>query len=76
MSKLPSVGGKQAISAFEHNGFGVDRVSGAHHMMKKPGHRFVLSVPVHGKTPLKKGLLRGLINAAGKTVDQFLEDLD
>ncbi|MFH1919601.1 MAG: type II toxin-antitoxin system HicA family toxin [Planctomycetota bacterium] len=76
MSELPSVNGKQAISAFENNGFAVVRVSASHRIMKKPGHRFVLSVPLHGKTPLKKGLLRGLISAAGKTVDQFLEDLD
>ena len=76
MSKLPSVGGKQAISAFENNGFTVERVSGSHRIMKKPGHRFLLTVPVHGKVSLRKGLLRGLISAAGKTVDQFLEDLD
>ena len=75
MSKLPSVGAKQAISAFENNGFTVERVSGSHHIMKKPGHRFLLTVPVHGNVSLRKGLLRGLISAAGKTVDQFLEDL-
>jgi predicted RNA binding protein YcfA (HicA-like mRNA interferase family) len=75
MSELPSVSGKRAISAFENNGFAVVRVSGAHRIMKKPGHRFLLSVPLHGKKHLKKGLLRGLIGAAGKTVDQFVEDL-
>jgi predicted RNA binding protein YcfA (HicA-like mRNA interferase family) len=75
MSKLPSIGGKQAVSAFEQNGFRVVRISGSHHIMKKPGHRFVLSVPVHREEPLTTGLLRGLISAAGKTVDQFLGDL-
>lgn len=44
--------------------------------MKKPGHRFVVAVPVYGEESLKKGLLRGLISAAGKTMDQFSEDLD
>lgn len=75
MSELPSVTGKRAIGAFENNGFTVARVSGSHHIMKKPGHRYVLSVPLHGNTQLKKGLLRALINAAGKTVEQFLDDL-
>ena len=75
MSELPSVTGKRAIAAFENNGFAVVRISGAHHIMKRPGHRFLLSVPLHGTTPLKKGLLRGLISAAGKTVEQFVEDL-
>ena len=76
MCKLPSVGGKEAVSAFENNGFTVVRTSGSHQIMKKPGHRFVLSVPLHKNTPLKKGLPRALISAAGKTVGQFLKDLD
>lgn len=76
MSKVPCVGGKRAVSAFANNGFTAVRISGSHHIMKKPGHRFVLAVPVHGEEPLKKGLLRGLITAAGKTVGQFLDDLD
>lgn len=75
MSKLPSVSGKEAVSAFSNNGFEVVRICGSHHMMKKTGHRFVLSVPVHRNEPLKKGLLRGLISDAGKTVDEFLADL-
>lgn len=75
MSELPSVDGKRAVSAFEKNGFRVVRISGSHHIMKRPGHRFLLAVPVHGKQRLKKGLLRALLSAAGKTVDEFLEDL-
>ena len=75
MSELPSVTGKQAISAFEKHGFSVVRICGSHHMMKKPAHRFTLSVPVHGNTKLKKGTLRGLINAAGITVEEFCDSL-
>ena len=75
MSELPSVDGKQAVSAFENNGFEVVRIAGSHHIMKRPGHRFLLSVPVHGNQDLKKGSLRGLLRAAEITVDQFLEDL-
>ena len=75
MSELPSVTGKQAISAFEQHGFAVVRVCGSHHMMKKTAHRFVLSVPVHGKKPVKKGTLRGLIKAAGITVKEFNDSL-
>ncbi len=75
MSRLPSVDGKRALAAFENNGFIVVRTSGSHHIMKKPEHRFVLSVPIHGKRPLKKGTLNGLISGAGKTIEQFLDDL-
>ena len=76
MCELPSVTGKEAIAAFEKVGFSVVRISGAHHIMKRPGHRFLLSVPVHGNKPLKKGTIRGLISAAGMTVAQFIENLD
>ena len=75
MSDLPSVSGKDAVSAFENNGFVVVRITGSHHMMKKTDRPHLLTVPVHGNKTLKKGTLHGLIRAAGKTVEQFLEDL-
>jgi len=71
MSELPTVTGSQAVKAFEALGFQLDRVKGAHHVLVKPGHRFHLSVPVHGTDSLKRGTLRSLIRAAGVTVDDF-----
>ncbi len=76
MCSLPSITGKQALTAFSRAGFSVVRIKGSHHMMKKPGHKFLLSVPVHGSTPLKKGTLRGLVAGAGLTVKAFVELLD
>ncbi len=76
MCDLPSVSGQQAIAAFEKDGFSVARMSASHHIMNKPGHRFVLSVPVHGNRPLRKGTLRGLIRAAGMTVAEFVANLN
>lgn len=76
MPKLPSISGHEAIAAFQKDGFVVDRISGSHHVMKKPGHRFVLTVPVHGNSKLKPGTLRSLINAAGMTVERFIELLN
>lgn len=77
MSKLPSITGKQAIAAFAGDGFVLDRISkSSHHVLKKPGHRFVLSVPVHAGEILKPGTLRGLISASGLTVEQFIELLN
>jgi len=73
MSDLPAISGKQAIKAFSADGFRVERISkSSHHIMKKPGHPLLLSVPVHGNTTLKPGTLRGLINASGLTVEQFI----
>jgi len=77
MSKLPAVTGKEAIAAFSKVGFFVERISkSSHHIMKKDGHRFLLSVPVHGKKTLKSGTLRGLINASDISVERFVELLD
>ena len=71
MPKLPSVTGREAVKAFERLGFNLDRITSSHHILKRPGHRFHLSVPIHGSKPLRAGTLRGLIRDAGITVEQF-----
>jgi predicted RNA binding protein YcfA (HicA-like mRNA interferase family) len=76
MASLPSVTGRQAVEAFGKAGFALVRISGSHHMLRRPGHRYVLSVPVHGKKKLKPGTLRSLIRDAGMTVEEFCELLD
>lgn len=76
MSDVPVVTGEQAVSAFQKVGFQVVRVKGSHHIMKKPGHRYNLSVPVHRGKALKKGTLRSLIEDAGITVADFAATLD
>jgi predicted RNA binding protein YcfA (HicA-like mRNA interferase family) len=72
MASLPRVNGHEAIKAFSQFGFAVVRVRSSHHIMKRAGHRYVLSVPVHGAKPLATGTLRSLIEAAGLTVDEFV----
>jgi predicted RNA binding protein YcfA (HicA-like mRNA interferase family) len=75
MSDLPNVTGDEACSAFGTFDFQLDRVRGSHHILKKSGHVNVLSVPIHGKKPLKKGTLRSLIRDAGITVEEFVAAL-
>ena len=75
MPDLPVITGSQAVRAFERFGFRLDRVKGSHHILIRPGHRFHLSVPVHGDSPLKRGLLRQLIRAAGLTIEEFKASL-
>jgi predicted RNA binding protein YcfA (HicA-like mRNA interferase family) len=72
MPSLPSVSGRRAIRAFERAGFTVVRVRGSHYIMKRPGHPKVITVPVHGNTPIKAGTLRGLIADSGLTVEEFI----
>jgi predicted RNA binding protein YcfA (HicA-like mRNA interferase family) len=63
--------GPEAVRAFERLGFALVRVTGSHHVLKRQGHRYLLSVPVHGNKPVAPGTLRHLIQAAGITVEDF-----
>jgi len=73
MSKGRPVTGKEAVRAFERAGFVFNRQSGSHVILKKDGHRYHLSVPVHAGKTLGTGLLNSLIEAAGLTPEQFAE---
>jgi predicted RNA binding protein YcfA (HicA-like mRNA interferase family) len=72
MSKLPAAPGRDVIRALERVGFEVARISGSHHVLKKPGHKFVVTVPVHGNKSLKPGTLRRVIRDAGLSDDEFV----
>lgn len=76
MPELPVVTGKQAVKAFGRAGFALDRIDGSHHILKRPGFAYVLTVPVHGSKQLKRGTLRGLIRSSGLTVEEFVRLLD
>jgi len=75
MSKLPRISGREAKRGFERAGFYEDRMKSSHCIMKKTGHRYHLSIPMHPGKTLGKGLLSSLIDAAGLTVEQFIEHL-
>lgn len=75
MAELPRVSGDEACRAFAKFGFTLDRISSSHHILRKPGFRNALSVPIHGNKPLKKGTLRSLIRDAGISVEQFVQAL-
>ena len=47
-------------------------MKGSHHILVKDGIDTILVVPVHGTKPIKVGLLKGLINEAGLTNEEFL----
>ena len=71
MSEVPCITGERAISAFTKFGFAVARITGSHYIMKRPGHPYILSIPVHKGKTVKRGTLRALIDAAGITVADF-----
>ena len=71
MPKLSVCKGKEAVMAFEKNGWSLARYIDDHFILKKQGERFLLSVPDHN--PLKKGTLRRLIRDSGSSVKYFVE---
>ena len=64
---MSAVSGKDLCRALERHGWQKLRINGSHHIYGKAGSVVRLSVPVHGATALKIGLLRALLKAAGLT---------
>ena len=72
MAKLPVISGKEAIRAFEKDGWKVVRRAKSRHIiMKKEGMITTLSVPEH--KALDRGLLRSLIRDAYISLESFNE---
>ena len=72
MTKVPPITASKAIKAFGKAGFVEVRQSGSHRILKKDGHRFLLSIPDHRGKTVGNSLLISQIEAAGLTRDEFL----
>lgn len=68
---MKQVSGKRFCRILERHGWELKRINGSHHIYKKDGNATRLSVPVHGNKPLKIGLLKALMKAAGLTEDDL-----
>lgn len=64
---MKQVSGKEFCRILEQNGWELKRINGSHHIYAKTGSVVRLSVPVHGNTPLKIGLLKALMKVAELT---------
>jgi predicted RNA binding protein YcfA (HicA-like mRNA interferase family) len=62
---MKAVSGKELARIVEKYGWTLLRVQGSHHIYGKPGNPARLSIPCHGNTPLKRGLLLQLLKVAG-----------
>ena len=70
--KLPrDVTGDQAVRALRRLGFVEIRQTGSHRILRKEGRTVV--VPQH--RPIKLGTLKGLIEQAGLTSEEFTAEL-
>jgi len=68
---VKQVSGKKLCRALERHGWTLQRVRGSHHIYAQPGRIEILTVPVHGNKPLKRGLLHRLVKDAGLTEDDL-----
>jgi predicted RNA binding protein YcfA (HicA-like mRNA interferase family) len=62
---MKTVSGKDFSKLLEKNGWNLLRINGSHHIYGKQGSIVRISVPIHGNTPLKTGLLNHLLKMSG-----------
>jgi predicted RNA binding protein YcfA (HicA-like mRNA interferase family) len=71
LKDLPVAKGARHVAAFEHAGWTCVRIRGSHHILEKDGVDPHLSVPCHARKDLSRKLLRGLIEDAGMTEEEY-----
>lgn len=71
MPKLPDVSGKETRRALERLGFVFKRQRGSHVILRR-GNRGCV-VPMHRE--ISRGTLRGILEQAGVSVEQFIDAL-
>lgn len=71
MAKLPSLTGEELIVALQKIGFCVVRQKGSHIRMKHEDNRAV-SIPVHARKTIGKGLLLKILRDADLTKDELI----
>jgi predicted RNA binding protein YcfA (HicA-like mRNA interferase family) len=62
---LKSISGKEFSRLLERHGWELKRVRGNHHIFAKSGNPARISVPIHGNSPLKVGLLLHFLKMSG-----------
>ena len=69
--KLPRATGREIVRALGRAGFILDRQRGSHVILVNPQTRRRVTVPVHAGQIVKVGTLRGILEDAGITPDDF-----
>ena len=61
---MKSVSGREFARLVERRGWQLLRINGSHHIYGKQGSTVRLSIPIHGNSALKRGLLHHLMKIA------------
>jgi predicted RNA binding protein YcfA (HicA-like mRNA interferase family) len=67
---MKPISGRQFARMLEREGWALLRINGSHHIYGKAGNEARLSIPIHGNTALKRGLLFHLAKLAGIQLDE------
>ncbi|MDW7679877.1 MAG: type II toxin-antitoxin system HicA family toxin [bacterium] len=62
---MKAISGKDFAKLLEKKGWELRRTKGSHHIYAKAVNPARISVPIHGSSPLKIGLLKHLMKVAG-----------
>lgn len=74
MPPLPIISAKEFVRFLQSIGFEFVRQKGSHQRYKHKDGRAV-TVPVHGKDNLKRGLLNGILNELNINVEELIKFL-
>jgi len=69
--KLPILTARELTAILKRLGFEEAHRRGSHRTFKRASDHRRATIPVHAGTTLKKGLLRGLLNDIGLTVEEL-----
>jgi predicted RNA binding protein YcfA (HicA-like mRNA interferase family) len=69
---MKSYSGKRFCKILEQHGWILVRINGSHHIYRKQGEQFAISVPVHKNEDLKQGILTSMLKKANLTEDDLL----
>jgi predicted RNA binding protein YcfA (HicA-like mRNA interferase family) len=61
---MKQISGKELCKLLRDKGWELKRVHGSHHIFAKSGYIERISVPVHGNSPIKLGLLKSILKIA------------
>jgi predicted RNA binding protein YcfA (HicA-like mRNA interferase family) len=67
---------REVLRALKRAGFEEVRSKGSHRILKMADRPGTVAVPFHAGKDVKTGTLRGIITAAGLTVERFWELVD
>jgi len=68
---MRSISGREFARMIERRGWVLLRINGSHHIYGLSGSPVRISLPIHGNTPLKAGLLRHLAKLADIADDEL-----